>query len=390
MSKRVEPNEGELICEGNVDGWDLTITGSKPPLVNENEKGMQKNAAIIEKSQVNINEQMGTTDMKKHLCDGYNAYDVNPLATKEHSNGNDPSRSNNINLSTIPTVEKGKSECNTSNKVKEKKKRKKKPNKTNRYDSSCESRMSKERTGKGVVKKIKKRNLHRDGHDVCNERDVCGGGKLGSSTNAEKQIVGIGKSMKNILNISKLPKRDILKRTHRRFAETFLYLTNGYNMDIEKIIKRSLYKRKYENNSVIKITDIHIYSLCKHHLLPFEGICNIEYKPDKYIMGLSKFSRIIDVFARRLQLQEDLTNDICNALKKYLKPLNLQVTIIAKHLCINMRGVKEHDASTVTHAYYEFKKRKKPLKNGNSSNPYEKEENPVNYDVATRVSASVN
>ncbi|SCM26518.1 GTP cyclohydrolase I, putative [Plasmodium chabaudi chabaudi] len=168
----------------------------------------------------------------------------------------------------------------------------------------------------------------------------------------EKQTNQISINILNILKASNIPDRDILKRTSNRFAKAFLYLTEGYNMNVKNIIKKSIYKRKYKNNSLIKIKDIHVYSLCKHHLLPFEGLCDIEYNPDKYIMGLSKFSRVTDIYARRLQLQEDLTNDICNALKKYLKPLYIKVTIKAKHLCINMRGVKEHDAMTVTHASY--------------------------------------
>ncbi|SOV79318.1 GTP cyclohydrolase I [Plasmodium sp. gorilla clade G3] len=180
--------------------------------------------------------------------------------------------------------------------------------------------------------------------------------KTSKSNDIEEQIINISKHIYKILNISKLPNCDILKRTNRRYAETFLYLTNGYNLDIEQIIKRSLYKRMYKNNSIIKVTGIHIYSLCKHHLLPFEGTCDIEYIPNKYIIGLSKFSRIVDVFSRRLQLQEDLTNDICNALKKYLKPLYIKVSIVAKHLCINMRGVKEHDAKTITYASYKEEK----------------------------------
>ncbi|KYN98043.1 GTP cyclohydrolase I [Plasmodium gaboni] len=202
-----------------------------------------------------------------------------------------------------------------------------------------------------VKKKTIKKNKKKINNKIINNNN-----KTSKSNEIEEQIINISKHIYKILNISKLPNCDILKRTNKRYAETFLYLTNGYNMDIEQIIKRSLYKRMYKNNSIIKVTGIHIYSLCKHHLLPFEGTCDIEYIPKKYIIGLSKFSRIVDVFSRRLQLQEDLTNDICNALKKYLKPLYIKVSIVAKHLCINMRGVKEHDAKTITHASYKEEK----------------------------------
>ncbi|CDO65516.1 GTP cyclohydrolase I [Plasmodium reichenowi] len=202
--------------------------------------------------------------------------------------------------------------------------------------------------------KVKKKTLKKNKKKI--NKIINNKNKISKSNDIEEQIINISKHIYKILNISKLPKCDILKRTNRRYAETFLYLTNGYNLDIEEIIKRSLYKRMYKNNSIIKVTGIHIYSLCKHHLLPFEGTCDIEYIPNKYIIGLSKFSRIVDVFSRRLQLQEDLTNDICNALKKYLKPLYIKVSIVAKHLCINMRGVKEHDAKTITYASYKAEK----------------------------------
>ncbi|ANQ10921.1 GTP cyclohydrolase I [Plasmodium coatneyi] len=192
------------------------------------------------------------------------------------------------------------------------------------------------------------RSNERNGADTPQKSDKTDGTK-------KEQIADISKCVNKILRSSNVPKKDILKRTGRRFSDTFLYLTKGYHMKVGKIIKKSLYKRNYKNNSVIKISGIHIYSLCKHHLLPFEGECTIEYVPNKYIMGLSKFSRVIDIFARRLQLQEDLTNDICNALAKYLKPKYLHVNVVARHLCINMRGVKEHDATTVTDAYYEVK-----------------------------------
>ncbi|SBT00832.1 GTP cyclohydrolase I, putative [Plasmodium malariae] len=196
----------------------------------------------------------------------------------------------------------------------------------------------------------------------------------------KKQISDISNNIYNILLASNIPKNDILKRTYRRFAKTFLFLTEGYIADIEKLIEKSIYKRKYKNKSVIKITSIRVYSLCKHHLLPFEGNCDIEYVPNKYILGLSKFSRIVDVFSRRLQLQEDLTNDICSALKKYLKPLSIHVTIVAKHMCVSMRGVKEHDARTVTQAYYQSKNSTN-VKNVNINNSAKKESNATCDDI---------
>ncbi|CAG9472309.1 GTP cyclohydrolase I, putative [Plasmodium vivax] len=207
-----------------------------------------------------------------------------------------------------------------------------------------------------VIKRVEKEGQRGRSGDESGS-DSFGGDPPGARRNAtgrskETQMEAISKSINHILSSSNVPPKDILKRTSKRFTDTFLYLTKGYHMNVGKVIKKSLYKRKYKNDSRIKISGIHIYSLCKHHLLPFEGECSIEYVPNRYVMGLSKFSRVINIFARRLQLQEDLTNDICNALRKYLKPKYIHVNVVARHLCINMRGVREHDATTVTNAYY--------------------------------------
>ncbi|CRG93544.1 GTP cyclohydrolase I, putative [Plasmodium gallinaceum] len=249
-----------------------------------------------------------------------------------------------------------------------------KKNEINVKNNDNNNKVSDKNYEKNTLKKIKNKKIS-DNHT--------------NSSKIENQVFDISHHIYNILNILNLPKSDILKRTNKRFAETFLYLTNGYNVDIEKIFKGSMYKRKYKNNSVIKITGIQINSLCKHHLLPFQGICTIEYVPNKYIMGLSKFSRIVDAFSRRLQLQEDLTNDICNILRKYLKPLNLQVTIVAKHLCINMRGVKEHNSTTVTQVCCKLKNNKYTSKSY-INNCFKKENDISNYDSINKMNYDEN
>lgn len=229
-----------------------------------------------------------------------------------------------------------------------------KPNKRKKHD---EFNGSNEFTENLCVKKNKKANQKRKIKKKHSER--------------KRQVLKISKSVKKILNVLNLPKSEILGETPIRMAKVFLYLLNGYNADIKQLIKGALYERKYENYTIVKLTGMNVYSLCKHHLLPFQGRCTIEYKPNKYILGLSKFSRIIDVYSKRLQLQEDLTNDICEILKKHLKPLYVIVTITAKHMCVSMRGVKQHNSETVTQAFCEWKNNKYvksvTLKNGNSN-----------------------
>jgi GTP cyclohydrolase I len=136
--------------------------------------------------------------------------------------------------------------------------------------------------------------------------------------------------------------RDGLKKTPQRAAEAFAYLTKGYKEDIDKIVNRAIFKSN--NDEMIIVKDIELYSLCEHHLLPFFGKCHVGYLPNGKILGLSKIARIVDVYARRLQVQENLTQQIAEAIQKYTKGKGVAVVIEAKHLCMMMRGVEKQNS----------------------------------------------
>lgn len=132
------------------------------------------------------------------------------------------------------------------------------------------------------------------------------------------------------------------------------YLTQGYHQDAATIIKSAMFKEDYSEMVVVK--DIELYSLCEHHLLPFFGKAHVAYIPNGYVVGLSKIPRVIDVFARRLQVQERLTDQILHAIDSTLKPLGVAVVIEASHMCMMMRGVQKQNSSTTTSAFTgEFK-----------------------------------
>jgi GTP cyclohydrolase I len=152
----------------------------------------------------------------------------------------------------------------------------------------------------------------------------------------EQLLIGIGED----------PQREGLARTPERVEASLKFLTRGYRLDIEKVINGALFEATYDEMVVVK--DIEIYSLCEHHLLPFYGKCHIAYIPSRKIVGLSKMPRIVDVFSRRLQVQERLTTQIAGALNKYLEPQGVGVVIEAFHLCMMMRGVQKQNSKTIT------------------------------------------
>jgi GTP cyclohydrolase IA len=139
-----------------------------------------------------------------------------------------------------------------------------------------------------------------------------------------------------------------LLKTPNRVAESMLWLTRGYEMDVAEIVGDALFDE--EHQSMIMVRDIELYSLCEHHMLPFFGKAHIAYIPHGRIMGLSKLPRIVEVFARRLQIQERLTEQVADAIQDVLGPLGVGVVIEAYHLCMMMRGVEKQNSKTITSA----------------------------------------
>jgi GTP cyclohydrolase IA len=144
------------------------------------------------------------------------------------------------------------------------------------------------------------------------------------------------------------PDRPGLKETPERVARAMKWLTRGRGMSVEEAVGKGIFQEKHE--SMIVVRDIEIYSLCEHHILPFFGKAHVAYLPDGKILGLSKIPRVVEVFARRLQIQERLTDDIADALMGVLQPQGVGVVIEAYHLCMMMRGVEKQNSRAVTSA----------------------------------------
>ena len=144
------------------------------------------------------------------------------------------------------------------------------------------------------------------------------------------------------------PRRDGLRQTPARVEASLKWLTRGYGMSVDDVIGDALFEEKHEN--MILVRDIEIYSLCEHHMLPFFGKAHVAYLPNGRIVGLSKIPRVVEVFARRLQVQERLTDQVADALCRVLAPLGVGVVIEAYHLCMMMRGVEKQNSKTLTSA----------------------------------------
>ena len=144
------------------------------------------------------------------------------------------------------------------------------------------------------------------------------------------------------------PERDGLLKTPSRVAKSLSWLTRGYALDARTVIGDALFEESHEN--MVMVRDIEVYSLCEHHLLPFYGRAHVAYIPNGRIVGLSKLPRVVDVFARRLQVQERLTEQIADALEEVLAPKGVGVVIEAAHLCMMMRGVEKQNSRTITSA----------------------------------------
>jgi GTP cyclohydrolase I len=142
------------------------------------------------------------------------------------------------------------------------------------------------------------------------------------------------------------PAREGILKSPERVAKALRYLTSGYQQDVDKVLNGALYSVAYDEMVIVK--DIEVFSLCEHHLLPFFGRCHVAYVPNRKVIGLSKIPRLVDVFARRLQVQERLTTQIAEALMEKIKPQGVGVIIEAKHLCMIMRGVEKQNSVAVT------------------------------------------
>jgi len=145
------------------------------------------------------------------------------------------------------------------------------------------------------------------------------------------------------------PAREGLQRTPERFAKAFQFLTHGYDLDPAEILRSAMFREQYQQMVIVK--DIELYSLCEHHVLPFFGKCHVAYIPNGTIVGLSKIPRVVDAFARRLQVQERLTVEIRDCIEQALKPVGVAVVIEAQHLCMVMRGIQKQHSIATTSAF---------------------------------------
>lgn len=166
----------------------------------------------------------------------------------------------------------------------------------------------------------------------------------------EKAIAQLSDHYKDILRtIGENPDREGLKRTPERVAKALQYLTHGYDLDPGAILRSAMFTEDYSQMVLVK--DIEVYSMCEHHMLPFFGKAHVAYVPNGRIVGLSKVPRVVDAYARRLQVQERLTNEIRDCMQETLQPLGVAVVIEASHLCMQMRGIQKQNSVTTTSAF---------------------------------------
>ena len=165
-----------------------------------------------------------------------------------------------------------------------------------------------------------------------------------------KLVEEIAAKYKTILaDIGENPQREGLLKTPERVAKAMQYLTHGYDLDPTEILKSALFKEDYSQMVIVK--DIEVYSMCEHHLLPFFGKAHIAYIPNGLVVGLSKIPRVVDAFARRLQVQERLTNEIRDCIQHTMFPKGVAVVIECSHLCMQMRGIQKQNSVTTTSAF---------------------------------------
>lgn len=172
----------------------------------------------------------------------------------------------------------------------------------------------------------------------------------------EENISALKKSYREVIHaLGEDPDREGLQKTPERIAKAMQFITQGYKTDAKEILNSAKFHE--EMSQMIVVKDIELYSMCEHHMLPFFGKAHIAYVPNGWITGLSKIARVVDVYSRRLQVQERLTTQILNAIQESLNPLGAAVVIEASHLCMMMRGVQKQNSVTTTSAFSgEFEK----------------------------------
>jgi GTP cyclohydrolase I len=180
------------------------------------------------------------------------------------------------------------------------------------------------------------------------EHDITGYKKIDQYN--DKLVDSISDMYKNILDdVGENTSREGLLKTPIRAAKAMQFLTQGYDLNPAEILRSAMFKEDYSQMVIVK--DIEVYSLCEHHLLPFFGKAHIAYIPNGHIVGLSKLPRVVDAFARRLQVQERLTNEIRDCIQDTLNPLGVAVVIECSHLCMQMRGIQKQNSATTTSAF---------------------------------------
>ena len=164
------------------------------------------------------------------------------------------------------------------------------------------------------------------------------------------KIAALTENYKSIINhLGEDPEREGLQKTPERIAKAMQFLTQGYNQDAEAVVRSAMFTEECSEMVIVK--DIEIYSMCEHHMLPFFGRAHVAYIPNGKIVGLSKIARVVDIYARRLQVQERLTQQVLHCLDNTLKPQGVAVVIEASHLCMMMRGVQKQNSVTTTSAF---------------------------------------
>lgn len=188
---------------------------------------------------------------------------------------------------------------------------------------------------------------HMDNHNHFDEQE---NGYIKIDRYNEQKIASVADHYKDILGqLGEDPEREGLVKTPERVAKALQYLTHGYDLNPAEILRGAMFKEDYSQMVVVK--DIEVFSMCEHHMLPFFGKAHVAYIPNGHIVGLSKIPRIVDAFARRLQVQERLTNEIRDCIQDTLNPTGVAVVIECKHLCMAMRGIQKQNSVTTTSAF---------------------------------------